>query len=57
VPLFAPREPHLSRLHLVPVPIASHRASDSPPALTYSVLNRRHDTANVIDTHVESLPK
>jgi hypothetical protein len=54
VPLLPPPEPHLSRLHPVPVPVASYRASGSPPALTSSVLTHRHDTANVVGTHVES---
>ena len=38
----------------VPVPVATYRASGSPQVLTGSTLNHRHDTANVVGTHVES---
>ena len=57
VTLLAPPEPYLSRLHPVPVPVASYRASGSPPALNSSVLTHRHDTANVIGMHVGSRVK
>jgi hypothetical protein len=42
MPLLAPPEPHLSRLHPVPVPVASYRTSGPPPALTSTHPPSRH---------------